>query len=243
MNPLIKTLGIARTYGTKATEVRALKGVNLTIESGEFVAIMGPSGSGKSTLMNILGLLDRSTEGRYLFLGEDVSTFSHDRLAVYRNQHIGFVFQGFNLLPRFSAIENVAIPLIYRGVRPMERRERAGALLDAIGLRDRLHHQPPQLSGGEQQRVAIARAMVGNPSLVLADEPTGALDTEKGEQILALFQRLNNLGKTIILITHDPSVARHAKRIISLRDGQLIDDQLHDGARQLTRGSQEMVTS
>ena len=243
MKPLIKTLGIARTYGTRATEVRALKGVNLTVERGEFVAITGPSGSGKSTLMNILSFLDRPTEGRYLFLGEDVSTLGHDRLAAYRNQHIGFVFQGFNLLPRFSAIENVAIPLIYRGVRPMERRERAAALLDAIGLGDRLHHHPPQLSGGEQQRVAIARAMVGNPSLVFADEPTGALDSEKGEQILALFQRLNNLGRTIILITHDPSVARHAKRVISLRDGQLIDDQLHNGARQFTRGHQNLLMS
>jgi putative ABC transport system ATP-binding protein len=243
MSPLIETLDIARTYGTRGTEVRALKGVNLTIERGEFVAIMGPSGSGKSTLMNILGLLDRPTTGRYLFLGEDVSAFGHDRLAAYRNQNIGFVFQGFNLLPRLSAIENVAIPLIYRGVHSKERRENAAALLSAIGLGDRFHHHPPQLSGGEQQRIAIARAIAGNPFLVLADEPTGALDTEKGKVILALFQRLNNIGRTIILITHDPSVARHARRVISLRDGQVIGDHHYNRARQIARGYEEVVTS
>jgi len=224
MSPLIEIRGVARTYGTRGAEVRALRGITLAVAKSEFVAIMGPSGSGKSTLMNILGLLDRPTEGRYLLAGEDVGAFGHDRLAAYRNRHIGFIFQGFNLLPRASAADNVALPLIYRGVRPNERRRRAAAVLEAVGLGQRLHHHPQQLSGGEQQRVAIARAMAGNPFLLLADEPTGALDTGTGEEILGLFRRLNEGGRTVILITHDPSVARHARRVISLRDGRIIGD-------------------
>lgn len=225
MSQLIRTAGIVRRYGVTSTEVSALKGIDLTIEHGEFVAVMGPSGSGKSTLMNILGLLDRPTEGRYLLAEEEVNAFSHDRLAAYRNRHIGFVFQGFNLLPRASATENVAVPLIYRGRPRWERRQKAAAALEAVGLSHRLHHRPQQLSGGEQQRVAIARAMVSDPFLLLADEPTGALDSETGNEILRLFQTLNNKGKTIVLITHDASVARHAGRVITLRDGRLISDQ------------------
>ena len=225
MPALIQTTRIARRYGVKDAEVRALKGIDLAIERGEFVAIMGPSGSGKSTLMNILGFLDRPTDGRYLFGGEDVGTFSHDRLATHRNRNIGFVFQGFHLLPRASAIENVALPLVYRGLLRTERRRRAAAALCSVGLSERLHHWPQQLSGGEQQRIAIARAMVGDPLLLLADEPTGALDSATGNEILTVFRTLNDNGKTVILITHDPSVARQAKRVISLRDGQIVDDQ------------------
>jgi putative ABC transport system ATP-binding protein len=224
MVPLIQTVGVTRIYGTKHASVRALKGINLTIEQGEFVAIMGPSGSGKSTLMNILGLLDRPTEGQYLFAGENVSALDQDRLAAYRNQHIGFIFQGFNLLRRASAAENVAVPLIYRGVHPAERRSRTAAVLETVGLGERLHHYPQQLSGGEQQRVAIARALVGDPFLLLADEPTGALDSKTGEEILTLFRRVSDSGRTIILITHDASVAQHAMRVVSLRDGQLVGD-------------------
>lgn len=224
MSTLIQTSGIVRRYGVKSAEVQALKGVDLAIEHGEFVAIMGPSGSGKSTLMHILGLLDRPTDGRYLFAGEDVGTFSHDRLAVHRNRHIGFIFQEFNLLPRATAAENVVLPLIYRGMLRAECHRRAAATLESVGLSQRHHHRPQQLSGGEQQRVAIARAVVGDPLLLLADEPTGALDTETGNEILALFRALNDEGKTVVLITHDPIVARHANRVISLRDGQVVGD-------------------
>lgn len=239
MAPLIELASIKRTYGTKGAEVRALKGVDLVIQHGEFVAIMGPSGSGKSTLMNILGFLDRPSEGRYLFAGEDVGQFGHDRLAAHRNQHIGFIFQGFNLLPRASAVDNVALPLIYRGVRTGERRRRATRVLETLALSQRLHHHPQQLSGGEQQRVAIARAMAGDPLLLLADEPTGALDTNTGEEILSLFEGLNNSGRTIILITHDPSVARHAKRVVSLRDGRVIGDQRPDLTRRAVSSREE----
>jgi putative ABC transport system ATP-binding protein len=232
MSTLIQTKAIARRYGVRNAEVHALKGVDLAIEHGEFVAVMGPSGSGKSTLMNILGLLDRPTEGRYQLAGEDVGAFSHDRLAAYRNLHIGFIFQAFNLLPRASAMENVALPLAYRGLFRAERRRRATAALESVGLSKRFHHRPQELSGGEQQRVAIARAMVGNPFLLLADEPTGALDTETGNDILALIKTLNKDGKTIVLITHDASIARHAKRVISLRDGQVVGDRRRDPPHQ-----------
>jgi putative ABC transport system ATP-binding protein len=233
MSTLIQTESLARRYGARSAEVRALKRVDLAIERGEFVAIMGPSGSGKSTLMNILGLLDRPTGGRYQLAGEDISTFSHDRLAAYRNRHIGFIFQGFNLLPRASAIENVALPLVYRGLSRTERHRSAVSALESVGLSGRFRHQPQELSGGEQQRVAIARAMVGDPFLLLADEPTGALDTETGNEILTLFQALNKNGKTIVLITHDPLVAGHASRVVSLRDGQVVGDhQRHNTPRQ-----------
>jgi len=242
MSTLIRTTGIARHYGVKNAEVRALKGIDLTIERGEFVAIMGPSGSGKSTLMNILGLLDPPTEGRYLFDSEDVGTFGHDRLAAYRNQHIGFIFQGFNLLPRATAMENVALPLIYRGMLRAERHRRVVAALDSVGLVQRFYHRPQQLSGGEQQRVAIARAVVGDPLLLLADEPTGALDTKTGSEILALFRTLNDEGKTVVLITHDPSVARHAKRVISLRDGQVVGDHWRDIPRRTVHNPEQAST-
>jgi putative ABC transport system ATP-binding protein len=231
--PLIETASLARVYGTRGAAVHALNSVDLAIEHGEFVAIMGPSGSGKSTLMNILGLLDRPTEGRYLFAGEDVGAFGHDRLAAHRNRHIGFIFQGFNLLARATALENVALPLIYRGLRRAERHDRAVAALESVGLGHRFHHRPQQLSGGEQQRVAVARATVGDPLLLLADEPTGALDTETGAAILAVFQALNRGGKTVVLITHDLSVARHAGRIVSLRDGRIIGDQRIGAPRQV----------
>jgi putative ABC transport system ATP-binding protein len=222
--PLIKATGITRIYGATDVSVRALDNVDLTIERGEFVAVMGPSGSGKSTLMNILGLLDRATGGRYWFAGEDVGAFSHDRLAEHRNRNIGFIFQGFNLLPRATAVDNVALPLVYRGLPRSERRHRAATMLEATGLGRRLDHTPQKLSGGEQQRVAIARAMVGDPILLLADEPTGAVDTESGQNILSLFQRLHRSGRTIVLITHDLAVAEHAERIVSLRDGSVVSD-------------------
>jgi len=224
MTPLIQTVAVGRVYGTQSPFVCALDNVDLRIEYGEFVAIMGPSGSGKSTLMNILGLLDRPTHGHFLFAGEEVAAFDHDKLAWHRNRHVGFVFQGFNLLPRASAIDNVALPLIYRGLHRTERQSQATAALQAVGLDHRLHHRPPELSGGEQQRVAIARAIVGDPLLLLADEPTGALDSQTGKEVLALLQGLHAGGRTIILVTHDPSVARHAERLIMLRDGQIVSD-------------------
>ena len=226
MSPLIEITGIGRVYGTPGAPVRALNHVDLVITQGEFVAVMGPSGSGKSTLMNILGLLDRPTEGRYWFGGEDVSTFGHDRLAAHRNRHIGFVFQGFNLLPRATASENVAIPLIYRGLSRAERYPRAVAALASVGLTHRLRHRPQQLSGGEQQRVAIARALVGDPLVLLADEPTGALDTRTGREILDLFTQVHASGRTVVLITHDLSVAQYANRIISMRDGRVVSDEM-----------------
>jgi putative ABC transport system ATP-binding protein len=232
MSPLIKTAGVTRNYGVRGAEVRALRGVDLAIDRGEFVAIMGPSGSGKSTLMHILGLLDRPTEGGYQLAGENVGAFKHDKLAAYRNLHVGFIFQGFNLLPRASIIENVTLPLVYRGLIRTERRRRAAAAIESVGLSERLQHRPQELSGGEQQRVAIARALVGDPFLLLADEPTGALDTETGNEILALFEKFNNEGKTVVLITHDPLVARHAKRVISLRDGQIVGDHRRNASRQ-----------
>ena len=222
--PLIQMSGVSKVHGARHTAVRALDGIDLEIEHGEFVAIMGPSGSGKSTLMNLLGLLDRPTEGSYLFAGEDVGTFDHDRMAGHRNRHLGFVFQDYNLLPRATAAENVALPLVYRGLGRRERRRKAAAALDAVGLGDRQRHRPRQLSGGEQQRVAVARAVVGDPDLILADEPTGAVDSATGLDILALFQSLNDGGRTIVLITHDRVVAEHAKRIVSLRDGRIVDD-------------------
>ena len=222
--PLIQTIGVSKVYGSRRAPVRALDSIHLVIEDGEFVAIVGPSGSGKSTLMNLFGFLDRPTEGRYLFAGEDVGAFGHDRLAAHRNRHLGFVFQGFNLLPRATAADNVALPLVYRGLRRGERRRKAIAALESVGLGQRQRHRPQQLSGGEQQRVAVARAVVGDPLLLLADEPTGAVDSATGLDILALFQGLNDNGRTIVLITHDRFVAEHAKRIVSLRDGRVVGD-------------------
>ncbi|KAF1690828.1 ABC transporter ATP-binding protein [Pseudoxanthomonas taiwanensis] len=222
VTPVIETRGLRKVYspGTEA-EVVALRDVDLTVMPGEFLAIMGPSGSGKSTLMNLIGCLDTPSGGQYLCDGVDVSTLDAEALAVLRREKIGFVFQGFHLLPRMTALENGAMPLGYARVPPAERRERARAALEAVGLGARLHHRPNELSGGQQQRVAIARALINDPPVLLADEPTGALDSRTGEEILALFKRLRDEGHTVVLITHDAHVAAHADRICVMRDGQL----------------------
>ncbi|MFD1195235.1 ABC transporter ATP-binding protein [Seohaeicola saemankumensis] len=221
---LIEANAITRRYGQGDIAVTALDQVSFEIDAGEFVAIMGPSGSGKSTLMNLLGLLDRPTSGQLIFNGRDVGSLSHDQLAASRNRDIGFVFQGYNLLPRHSALENVEIPLIYSGVGRKHRLQRSRAALQAVGLSHRCDHGPTELSGGEQQRVAIARALVSNPALILADEPTGALDSRTGTEILDLFKRLHIAGRTVIMITHDENIARHAARIIKLKDGKVLSD-------------------
>ena len=222
---LIRTEGLTRRYRLAGEDVAALRGVSLEIAAGEFVAVMGPSGSGKSTLMNLLGLLDTPTAGRYALDGEEVATLDPDRQAALRNRKIGFVFQAFNLLPRSTTLENVEVPLIYGGVAPSERRRRAERALGMMGLRHRFGPLPAQLSGGEQQRVAIARAIVTEPRVLLADEPTGALDSWTGLTVIALFQALHRAGRTILLITHDPAVARHADRILHLADGRVVADE------------------
>ncbi|MDD3529996.1 MAG: ABC transporter ATP-binding protein [Gallionellaceae bacterium] len=221
---LIRVEGLARTYRVGEVEVPALRGVDLTIERGEFVAVMGPSGSGKSTFMNLLGGLDRPDGGRYLLDGEDVSRLDPDQLSRVRNRSLGFVFQSFNLLPRASALENVELPLVYAGIHAHERHRRALARLAQVGLAERAHHLPAQLSGGQQQRVAIARSLVNEPALILADEPTGALDTRTSQELMALFQALNRQGITLVLVTHEPDIARFAKRILVFRDGRLVED-------------------
>ena len=223
--PVIRTQGLSKIYsaGTEA-EVAALRGVDLTINRGEFVAIMGPSGSGKSTLMNLIGCLDTPTAGSYFCDGVDVSTLDKEELAALRRDKIGFVFQGFHLLTRMDATDNVAMPLGYARIPASERRERARAALAAVGLAERAGHRPNELSGGQQQRVAIARALVNNPPILLADEPTGALDSKTGEEILALFKRLRDDGHTVILITHDAHVAAHADRTYVMRDGEMHEE-------------------
>jgi putative ABC transport system ATP-binding protein len=224
MMALIETRGLKRVYNLDAGRVVALDHVDLDIDKGDFVAVMGPSGSGKSTFMNLIGCLDRATEGQYSLGGMAVETLNADGLASLRNRQIGFVFQQFNLLPRLDAIANVELPMIYAGIERKARRAHALEALGRVGLADRAHHRPMQLSGGQQQRVAIARALVNNPSLLLADEPTGALDSRTATEILALFQELNREGATVVLVTHDADVARHASRLVRFKDGRVTDD-------------------
>lgn len=221
--------GVTKLYRMGSETIHALRGVQVTIRRNEYLAIMGPSGSGKSTLMNMLGCLDTPTAGHYAFNGRDVAAMSDDELADIRNREIGFVFQSFNLLPRSDALHNVELPLIYAGVRAAERRERAHQALVDVGLGDRVHHKPNELSGGQRQRVAIARALVNRPSIILADEPTGALDTKTGIEIMELFEQLYAAGNTLILVTHEEDVARHARRILRLRDGLIESDELSPG--------------
>jgi putative ABC transport system ATP-binding protein len=222
---LIEIRDLIKIYKVGSEEVGALRGVNLSINPSEYVAIMGPSGSGKSTLMNLIGCLDTPTSGEYTLAGENVSSLRDHQLADIRNRRIGFVFQTFNLLPRATALHNVELPLIYAGRSSHERKERARQALIACGLEDRMHHKPNEMSGGQRQRVAIARAIVTNPSIILADEPTGNLDSKTGAEIMAIFDRIQQSGNTIILVTHEEDIARHARRIVRLRDGVVETDQ------------------
>jgi putative ABC transport system ATP-binding protein len=228
--PVVKVQDLSKVYGYGETAVKALWRVSLTIERGDHVAIMGASGSGKSTLMQIIGCLDAPTAGRYELDGVDVRDLDDDQLAAVRNLKIGFVFQSFNLIPRTTALANVELPLIYAGVRAGERRRRAASALEAVGLSDRLDHMPNQLSGGQQQRVALARAIVTDPAMILADEPTGALDSRSTAEVLDMFDRLNAEGRTVVLITHERDVAERARRVITLRDGRILSDVSRDGA-------------
>ena len=223
---VIKTEELAKVYEMGAEQVHALRGVNVEIRKGEYVAIMGPSGSGKSTLMNLIGCLDSPTSGKYWLAGRLVSDLDDDELAYIRNKEIGFVFQTFNLLPRATALHNVELPLIYNGTPAEERIEKARKALERVDLGDRMQHKPNELSGGQRQRVAIARALVNNPSIVLADEPTGNLDSKTGEEIMILFEHLYRQGNTIILVTHENDIARHAHRIIHIRDGRIASDEV-----------------
>lgn len=221
---VIQINGIRKIYKLGAQEVRALDGVDLSICENEYVAIMGPSGSGKSTMMNILGCLDTPTEGSYILNGTDVSKMDDNTLADVRNREIGFVFQSFNLLPRYSSLENVALPLIYAGVPKEKREEKAREALESVGLNERMDHKPSELSGGQRQRVAVARALINSPSIILADEPTGNLDTKTSIEIMNLFEQIYNNGNTVIVVTHEEDIARYARRIIRLRDGKVESD-------------------
>jgi putative ABC transport system ATP-binding protein len=221
---VIRVEGLTKTYTLGSQTVHALRGVSLEIRRNEYVAVMGPSGSGKSTFMNLIGCLDVPSSGQYWLNGQPVAGLGEDRLARIRNREIGFVFQSFNLLPRASALDNVAMPLVYAGVRKRERRERAAVLLDKVGLGERKDHRPNELSGGQRQRVAIARALVTRPALLLADEPTGALDSKTGAEIMALFEELYSQGQTLMLVTHEQDIANHARRILFLKDGMVERD-------------------
>ena len=226
-NEVINIKDIKKIYKVGNQEVRALDGVDLHIGRNEYVAIMGPSGSGKSTMMNILGCLDSPSSGQYILNGTVVSSMADSQLAEVRNKEIGFIFQSFNLLPRYSALENVALPLIYSGDTRTERERRAEEALESVDLTDRMHHKPNELSGGQRQRVAVARALVNNPSMILADEPTGNLDTKTSVDIMKLFAKIHNKGNTIIVVTHEEDIARHAHRIIRLRDGKIESDEIN----------------
>ncbi len=228
MKELIEVKDLRKIYLMGVEEVHALAGLSISISKNEYVALMGPSGSGKSTLMNLLGCLDTPTSGEYYLNGSNVSTMLDADLANIRNKEIGFVFQTFNLLPRSSSLENVALPLVYAGLSKKERTEKAEYALESVGLADRMDHRPNELSGGQRQRVAIARALVNNPSIILADEPTGNLDTKTSIEIMGIFEKIHNLGNTIILVTHEPDIAEYAHRIISLKDGKLDKDIINE---------------
>jgi putative ABC transport system ATP-binding protein len=221
---IISLNDIVKVYDTGTIKLKALKGINLSIEEKEFVAIMGASGSGKSTLMNILGCLDKLTSGKYVLDGVDISSLDDNSLAEIRNKKIGFVFQAFNLLPKLTALANVELPMVYAGVAKSEREEKAKLALERVGLSNRIYHKPNELSGGQKQRVAIARALVNNPSIILADEPTGNLDSKSSEEIMGIFQELNDEGVTIVMVTHEPDIAMHTKRAVVFKDGNIISD-------------------
>ena len=229
---LIEIQNLVKNYQLDQIDVAALRGVNLQIPKNEFVAIMGPSGSGKSTLMNILGCLDTPTEGKYFFDSVDVTLLDDNQLSKIRNKNIGFIFQSFNLLPRINALHNVELPLMYAGVDKVIRRELALQALEKVGLGDRVHHKPAELSGGQRQRVSIARAMVNKPGIILADKPTGALDSKSGEEIMEIFRQLHSEGNTIIVITHEKEIAAHTKRIIQLKDGMIVSDTMNKVTKQ-----------
>lgn len=239
MSNIIELRNIVKEYGSGDEKVRILKGISLDVAKGDFVAIVGPSGSGKSTLMNTIGLLDSPNEGTYTLDGVATEKLSDNQLAEVRNRKLGFIFQQFNLLPRLSALENVELPLVYAGLGKQERRERALSMLQSLGMEHRIHHKPNQLSGGQQQRVAIARALAVQPALLLADEPTGALDSRTGAEVMELMVRLNEQGNTVVLITHDNHIAANAKRVVSIRDGLIVDDRRNAA---LPEASGEAVT-
>lgn len=223
---MIVAKDVVKIYKTGDEVLTALKGVSLSVQKGEFTAVMGPSGSGKSTLMNIFGCLDRMDSGQYILNGKDISGLRDNELALIRNKEIGFVFQSFNLLPRMTILENVALPMVYAGISAKERKERALSALDKVGLLDRITHRPNEISGGQKQRVAIARAIVNNPAVIMADEPTGNLDTKVSEEIMRIFQKLNNDGTTILMVTHEADIANYTKRIVRFRDGDIVEDSI-----------------